>query len=717
MSKAVDQIIDPKITQLLSKMNNIKVQDFKNELYGLEKRLGTDELRKQVLNARDKGGNNLVLLAAYYGRNDLLDVLNGLSVSFDVQNTKGYSPLMQAVRLKKLGVLRTLSSMKKGVTDIGDQNNYTPLMEAARIGDSIGVLTLLEADADVTRENKSGKNALVFALEQKRMETAYLLIQAGAVLPQRYKHLQGEFQQAQKNGSKLSLIQPVDANRNFPIHNSAWDGKVDEINGYNGNIELFNSKGYTPLIQAARKNRPDAILALYRKGAHLNKQDHRGFNALMWTAYDGSPKAAEALIQCGASLSQQAPNGKNALVVALERAEVEQRQGKRKNYMMVAKLLIEHNVTLPKKYDKLKNMLERVKNTPLDIPQEKVKKMPKPKKDEPKKKAEVKVGELTAEQKATLKKMKKMGLSDVAIEHKKNQFLSMGKKKKTAKKKKGFDLKAAIHGAGGKPKKKKKKKVLPKAPVMGGAQPIAAKDKKPKAMKKKKPLKLGPVAPKDFSQSLKDEMRRRTAMKKTDAERRMMFDDSGKTYARPAEQKDFRSKLKKRSGGHSRSSKSVGSGSVFSAPKLRSRRKGKKKSLGKYDVVKIKAGLDLLMLDGLNYNRRLMQLRSQNPEGSHDLRKSEIRMEIEDINDIKNDRDDIMTHLERVARKMVRTSSKGDNEFAMAGNDFNEILQKIQEVVTQQGYNEEEAEDLLNTLRERDPNINLAPKGKGFGKK
>ena len=82
-------------------------------------------------------------------------------------------------------------------------------------------------------------------------------------------------------------------------------------------VNIVNSKGFTPLILAVYNNNLEATKVLIIKGARVDVQDFSGNTALMGATFKGYTNMVDLLIELGkANVNQVNANGASALIFA-----------------------------------------------------------------------------------------------------------------------------------------------------------------------------------------------------------------------------------------------------------------------------------------------------------------------------------------------------------------------------------------------------------------
>jgi ankyrin repeat protein len=156
--------------------------------------------------------------------------------------------------------------------------------DAAMNGNKEAVRSLLERKADVNAPQIDGTTALDWAVRSDDLETAGLLIGAGA-----------NVSAANHDGATPLLLATVNGN-------AAMIETLVKA-GADPNAPL-TKYGDTALMMAARTGKTDAIGVLLDHGAQVNaKETWGGTTALMWAVSDRHPAAVKMLIDRGADVN------------------------------------------------------------------------------------------------------------------------------------------------------------------------------------------------------------------------------------------------------------------------------------------------------------------------------------------------------------------------------------------------------------------------------
>jgi ankyrin repeat protein len=160
--------------------------------------------------------------------------------------------------------------------------------DAVEKHERVTIHTLLEQRVDVTAPQKDGMTALHWAVYLDDLETAKLLIPAGADARATNLYGVGPLPLACLNGNtemvELLLKAGADANTSLP-------------------------GGETVLMTAARTGKAGPVKALLAGGANVNAKERRRQTALMWAAAEGNAGVVGLLINAGADFRTPLDSG------------------------------------------------------------------------------------------------------------------------------------------------------------------------------------------------------------------------------------------------------------------------------------------------------------------------------------------------------------------------------------------------------------------------
>ncbi|HEY4365222.1 MAG TPA: ankyrin repeat domain-containing protein [Bryobacteraceae bacterium] len=149
------------------------------------------------------------------------------------------------------------------------------LVEVAKSGDKSALRDLLQKKVDANATEADGTTALHWAAYRDDLESADLLLRAGAKVNAASDLGATPLWAASQNGSSAMVKKLLDA-------------------GANPNLALLS--GETPLMVACRSGYPEAVELLIGKGANLNAHGTRGQTALMWAVAQQHADVVKVLI-------------------------------------------------------------------------------------------------------------------------------------------------------------------------------------------------------------------------------------------------------------------------------------------------------------------------------------------------------------------------------------------------------------------------------------
>jgi ankyrin repeat protein len=249
--------------------------------------------------------------------------LNGLLSDYpkliDRKNAAGNTPLFDAARGGDAAVVNALltHNADKKLTSRGDN---TPLHGAALGGiTDKQVIDDLAAGGARNAKNADGNTPLHLALASNHLDTAKLLIEAGADVDAPDKDGRTPLQlalglkdQAQARAAALALVNAgakcdtPDAGNMAPLHYAASWGDAAlaaAMVDRGAKVDRPGPGGRTPLHLAALAGKVDVVKALLAKKATVLAADEQGYTPLHLAATLKDTAAAEALIAGGAKVA------------------------------------------------------------------------------------------------------------------------------------------------------------------------------------------------------------------------------------------------------------------------------------------------------------------------------------------------------------------------------------------------------------------------------
>jgi len=161
-------------------------------------------------------------------------------------------------------------------------NLHPAVIDAARSGDRAALRALIQKKSDVNIRDADGSTALLWASYRDDVESADLLLRAGA----------------NANTANDLGVTPL-----WPAAENGSSAMVRRLlaSGANPNLALLS--GETPLMIGARSGYPDVVEQLLAKGANINAHGTRGQTALMWAVSQKHPEVVKVLLAHKADIS------------------------------------------------------------------------------------------------------------------------------------------------------------------------------------------------------------------------------------------------------------------------------------------------------------------------------------------------------------------------------------------------------------------------------
>jgi serine/threonine-protein phosphatase 6 regulatory ankyrin repeat subunit B len=328
-----------------------------------ERELRRDLPRYEALSSRekyllnlddaDRGGTPRLVLASTFG--DLEMVKSLISEGADLNATSsavGGLKLIQPPSAEQLRELQTIMSllpeeiMKRQMARAADPNATRPsgetaLMIASRFGFAEIVEALLDAGAQIDKQDARGVPALFLAAENGHAGIVKLLLARGAdplfKTTDATKFLFGAVVGGNTEIISLALQYP------FQISAESKYGSTlllvasrqrradiaEKLIELGADVNVADEGGTTPLIAAAPyDDNPGPvgtklISLLLRHGANVDAADNNGSTALMGASLDGDLEVVKLLVGAGANVSTTDVKGRTAISLAAQAENVE----------------------------------------------------------------------------------------------------------------------------------------------------------------------------------------------------------------------------------------------------------------------------------------------------------------------------------------------------------------------------------------------------------
>lgn len=237
--------------------------------------LGCVALAEQLLDkgasvqARNRGGNTALLVAAESGQDEALELLEARGADLEQRNLDGASALLLAAMSNERGIVTYL--LDAGLDpNAANKHGLVPLIAAAFNGNGRMLDALLAAGADPAAADGSGKSAIVYAAG--RGYTAIV--------------------------KRLLEVEAVDVNRAYGASLTA----------------LMWAAGHSNDVPAA--DGLATINVLLERGAEVNAVDARGKSALSIAVERGHAVVVSALLDAGADIQIIDTQGRSLIDLA-----------------------------------------------------------------------------------------------------------------------------------------------------------------------------------------------------------------------------------------------------------------------------------------------------------------------------------------------------------------------------------------------------------------
>jgi ankyrin repeat protein len=170
----------------------------------------------------------------------------------------------------------------------------TPLINVVKAADKTAVRMLLNQRVDVNAPQADGTTALHWASYRDDVDSADLLIRAGAKVNAANDLGATPLWTASLNGSEAMVRRLLAA-------------------GANPNAALL--AGETPVMVASRAGKPAVLAQLIAKGANVNAHGARGQTALMWAVSQKHPEVVKVLLAHGADMHARSDSWSQVMAV------------------------------------------------------------------------------------------------------------------------------------------------------------------------------------------------------------------------------------------------------------------------------------------------------------------------------------------------------------------------------------------------------------------
>lgn len=203
------------------------------------------------------------------------------------------------------------------------------LVDAVKNRDRAAVRSLLEQHVNVNAAQPDGTTALAWAANRDDLETAGLLIGAGAKVNAANEYGVTPLSLACTNRSAGMVEKLLKAGAD--PNAAQWTGETPVmVCAHTGNVETVklllthgadpNAKetqqGQTALMRAVAEKHPEVVRALLDRVADVRARSKGGFTALLFAGQQGDVASAKMLLAAGADVNEKTPQNGTGLVVA-----------------------------------------------------------------------------------------------------------------------------------------------------------------------------------------------------------------------------------------------------------------------------------------------------------------------------------------------------------------------------------------------------------------
>jgi uncharacterized protein len=267
------------------------------------------------VNAPAGDGATALHWAAYLDDVDLVDVLLAAGANVNAANDLSITPLYLASANGSAAVVSTL--LEKGArVDATSETGVTPLMEAARTGNLAVVRALLGRGADVNAvERDRSQTALMWAVSRRHDDVVKILLahKADVHARTRTRPLRVMLDQGPRRTVKTSVedARQIEAGGSTALVFAAQAGDVESARlllAAGANVDDRAADGNSALVLSAFAGHGDVARVLIDAGADVNAAG-AGYTALHAAALRGDLATVKALLAKGAGPDAQLTRG------------------------------------------------------------------------------------------------------------------------------------------------------------------------------------------------------------------------------------------------------------------------------------------------------------------------------------------------------------------------------------------------------------------------
>lgn len=274
------------------------------------------------INAKDNVGNTPL----HYAINaNIMRLLLDVGADVHAVNNSGETPLIAATRRNADAAIQLL--LEAGADPNGrDHEENTALHFAAQVEEGQTLIPILmKAGADINARNANGTTPLMFCAAEDWHKNVTAL--SCGQLNVNAKDNSGftALHYAALNGYDASNLREIGATTGNALEDAIIYRNVDDVKKLmekGVDINMSNTRGYSPMHWAAINGQPEIIRLLLQAGALVNTQNDEKETPLLSLIRRGHEhicECAELLIQAGASVEQRDRYGESIIVAAVHR--------------------------------------------------------------------------------------------------------------------------------------------------------------------------------------------------------------------------------------------------------------------------------------------------------------------------------------------------------------------------------------------------------------
>ncbi|KAK6532281.1 hypothetical protein TWF281_006472 [Arthrobotrys megalospora] len=270
------------------------------------------------INAKRNDQFTMLHYACFEGRNDLAEFLVKNGANMEDETKEGYSPLQLTILRNHWGIAEMLI---KNSADVNHKNrrSWTPLHRAANMGHTrIVEILVAQKGIDLEARNDVFTTAVNDAVKNNRHEVVRILAKAGANLETTSDggHCPSIIDSIFKDIKCLEAllacgasIWAKDQHGSACVHTAAFNGKVEHLelilrhlevkypDRKNEYLDLKNTWGRTPLLDACANNHIECVEVLMRYGANVNTRGGKGWRPITVAAELGHHELMKQLMK------------------------------------------------------------------------------------------------------------------------------------------------------------------------------------------------------------------------------------------------------------------------------------------------------------------------------------------------------------------------------------------------------------------------------------